>query len=81
MSRRPRSQEDSEKRKQQADAFRDAYNKIPRGIYLDVKDELLREFGWSQSLLYMRLSGERKIKETEIPIIKMIFAKYEIDVF
>ena len=81
MSRRPRSPEDSEIRKQRTDTFREAYNKIPRGIYLDVKDKLLSELGWSQSLLYMRLSGARSVQASELPVIRIIFARYGIDVF
>ena len=71
----------TEEKNKYNEIFKAAYNDLPRGVYLNVNRELRKQLKWSQSLLYMRLSGARKIKEAEIPIIKMIFAKYEIDVF
>jgi hypothetical protein len=71
---------ENEKKKYNA-LFKAAYNNLPRGIYLEVNKELRKQLEWSQSLLYMRLSGARTIKESEIPVIRMIFAKHGIDVF
>jgi|WetSurSiteA1Bulk_404760.scaffolds.fasta_scaffold11317_3 hypothetical protein len=62
-------------------SFKAAYNNLPRGIYLDVNRELREQLKWSQSLLYMRLSGARTIKDAEVPIIRMIFEKHGINVF
>lgn len=67
--------------RQRTDAFKKAYDELPRGIYLKVNKELRAELGWSQSLLYMRLSGTRAVQEYEEPVIKNIFAKHGINVF
>ena len=81
MGRKPRSEELNQIRKQYCDAFREAYNKLPRGVYLDVRNQLMKDLGWSQSLLYMRLSGAKGILDPEVPVIKEIFTKYGIEVF
>jgi hypothetical protein len=81
MGRKPRSAEFKQIRKQNTDAFREAYNKLPRGVYLDVRNQLIRDLGWSQSLLYMRLSGAKGILEPELPVVRELFKKYGIEVF
>ena len=70
-----------EDRKVSSKQFAEAYNSLQRGVYANVRRDLIKELGWSQSTLYMRLSGARYIKEEEKTIIRTIFARYGIDVF
>jgi len=61
--------------------FNESYHNLPYEIVFQVKDDLLKDTGWSISTLYSRLCGRRALRHIEIPVIKRVFEKYGVEIF
>jgi len=59
--------------------FKEAYDGLPRKDSLQFQKELLEATGWSRSLFYMRLSGKRKLKADELPVLIGLFKKFDVN--
>lgn len=60
--------------------FKEAYEGLPRRDSLEVQRELIEKAGWSRSLFYMRLNGQRKLKADEVPMLITVFKRFGVDI-
>lgn len=68
----------NEEKEERAQAFKNACNKIPKGVYSSFKEEMIREMEWGTQTFWNKMSGRHKIKGSEMIAAKVIFAKYGV---
>jgi hypothetical protein len=59
--------------------FEMAFNSLPRNQIKAVRQEIMKELGWSVSLFYYKKRGETAIWIHEVPHIETIFCRFNIN--
>jgi len=60
-------------------SFDDGYKALPESLRAEVRLNIMFALEWGLNLFYKKKSGQRRIKNVEGYIIKIIFKKYGID--
>jgi hypothetical protein len=59
--------------------FEEAFDSLPNKKIMAVRQELMRELGWSVSVFYYKKRGDTPIWESEVPVIEEIFRRFNIN--
>lgn len=59
--------------------FRDAYDKLSKKDKVELQDTICALIGWSVTTFWTRANGVHPVKESEVPVIEEVFARYNID--
>jgi len=61
--------------------FQEAWNNLPNrpALLLSIRREFQKRLGWSKSSFNYKRTGESPLRENEIPVIKEVFNRYNIN--
>ena len=69
----------SRKTDKEYSGFSVAYDNLPFRFRSPVKDQIVRETGWSPANFHYKRRGDSPLREDEIPVIERAFAEAGID--